>query len=742
MSYSGAIFYVDDGLVSGDPGDDAARSTLSAVVFSNPSGDVVRGTSALHGLVTGAVIDVTGTTNGNGAYKITVNDVNTFDLDGASWAAFNGADNIGDAVPRGGSSWADAWATVKSGATAARIQAGDTVRVAKSPDPVSLGITATWNDLSKTVTLASALTLEVDDCDSGWSAANSATVTHNTTRKEGSNCVNVTKSSYLSGTKYAYKALAGSTDFSNYDSATFWVWCDAAFLAGRWKLCLCSDTLGATIVDTFPIPAMPAANVWAPVKVVKSGGGALGSAIQSVAIWSDTSAPPSSQDLRIDNINACDNDGLSLVSLLSKSSAAVSDGEGWYPIQSIVGTTILLDNTTATGAASGLGYSGTTETVTTYRRETIKTTMAAVSTDSAVAFNDSGSETSRLIFEGGWNPGGTQNGETFYDGQNGLGYGLYVNAVNYLDVERFSACRYGSGIRFVNSPRHHLVSLGTIAACTTGLDGSSPANDLAVTIAAVVNCGNGVDPGYCNSHVTVTGKCSNNTGNAFDVEDGIIDANEVENNDIGARFSQRGGLIRGASMRANASGDLSLNTATQRGQGIARNCTLGSSTEIYSSSFIEGWDLRIISHNHDGGDDHQEWTDGGECYTADTAFAAPAADKMWRLEVTSSYRNAFYPLTKRIFPVACRANEEVTVEAVMRKSHATNVEGGIRILGGQIAGVASDLTATLADNTNEQTLELTFEPTEAGVVWVEAWSAYVADFALVDIDRVDAAVTG
>lgn len=42
-----------------------------------------------------------------------------------------------------GSSWANAWKTFTNGATAARITAGDTIRVAKSGDPTSIG-SATW----------------------------------------------------------------------------------------------------------------------------------------------------------------------------------------------------------------------------------------------------------------------------------------------------------------------------------------------------------------------------------------------------------------------------------------------------------------------------------------------------------------------------------------------------------------------------------------------------------------------
>ena len=141
MAYTNAVFYLD--YVNGN---DAARATLSDVVFSNPSEDVVLGTYVGHGLITGAVITISGCTQAyaNSAWKITRLNDDTFTLDGASWASFTGADVTGNVVPFGGQSWADAWKTLTTGATAARIAPGDEIRIAKSPAPTSLGQSARW----------------------------------------------------------------------------------------------------------------------------------------------------------------------------------------------------------------------------------------------------------------------------------------------------------------------------------------------------------------------------------------------------------------------------------------------------------------------------------------------------------------------------------------------------------------------------------------------------------------------
>ena len=101
-------------------------------------------------------------------------DIYYIDLDSGSDAA-SGVD------------WANAWKTITNGATAARILPSDTIRISKTPDPVSIG-NGTWTDLSKTVTLASAQTLTIDLCESVWTANGSGDCTPSTDidEKQGS----------------------------------------------------------------------------------------------------------------------------------------------------------------------------------------------------------------------------------------------------------------------------------------------------------------------------------------------------------------------------------------------------------------------------------------------------------------------------------------------------------------------------------------------------------------------------
>lgn len=644
-----------------------------------------------------------------------------------------------------GVDWANAWQTITSGATAARIAPGDTIRIAKSPDPVSLGMTATWTNLSKTVTLASALTLEVDDCDSGWTAANSSTVTHpTTTHKEGSAHVTVTKSSYATSTLYAYKALAGSTDFSAYDALTFWVRTDAAIAdAVRWKVCLCSDAAGAVIVDTFWVPAIPCTNRWLPVSIQKSGGGSLGAAIQSVAIYTGTSAPTNSQDILIDNINACTYGGLSLQSLISKSSAAniTASAATWHGIQSIVGTTVLLDNETNTIATGGRGYAGTTETVTTYRRETIKTALVASASTAVQAIQDYGSEAGgNIAFSGGWNTSsGLQDGDTFFDGLSGNGVGISSTAMPFVSVARLSMCRYYIGLSLEAGDATGVsVSVGAAVNCrNSGIYDSSQRATIA--IGAANNCGTYGVLVSTNYGATITaGRVNSNVGDGLSLLSAYggnsVVSETLNNGAYGVSSEACKGKPPRVSVAAcadNGTAGWYLSTSAPSDL-ILYDSTNTNATEV--GTILAGTDTRLYSHNHDLSGYHRIFTDGGQIDSMATDFAA-SSGSMWKLLTSSTTRTAAYPLWLDMPAIAVVANKLVTIKAMMKKAHATQVNGRLVLPGGQIAGVSADVTATLADNTNEQELTITFTPTAAGVVVPQVWAEYVSGHAAVYIDR-------
>ena len=156
-----------------------------------------------------------------------------------------------------GLSFANRWKTFSSGATAARTAPGDTIRVMGSPDPTSLGINATWTNASNAVTLASALNVLIDNCDSAWTASPNVTATANTSTyrtSTGSSSLAIA-AGFTTGLA-AYFALGATKDYSAYQGITLWVQSNVSVAASTLSIRLCSDVAGVTtcLLYTSPSP--------------------------------------------------------------------------------------------------------------------------------------------------------------------------------------------------------------------------------------------------------------------------------------------------------------------------------------------------------------------------------------------------------------------------------------------------------------------------------------------------------
>lgn len=397
MAYTNAIFFID--LVGGS---DSARTALTTCIASNPSGTITRITKNGHGLITGAVVDLTFFTAWlNSAWKITYVDENNFDLDGAVWEAT--ADASGTVTPRGGSSWADAWLTCVSGATAAKIQAGDTIRFKKSDDASSQA-SCSFTYGSKTVTLNSALNITVDNCEShaAWTASANVTLsTEATIIKEGSGSVKaVIATAFTTGIIF-YKDY-GSADWSGYTGIGFWIRSSLAQSAGRLRL-LVDDTSGCVSpLETLALPAL-VANQWHYVYLPFATPANL-TAVVSIAL--DAGVDPGAPSIYIDNIILYN--GFHGADVIGDT----ENGTMWYPIDSIDGTTVTL----------AAPYIGTTGSKTLYYRRPLESSAAPIS------ILDSGTSSSALItYSGGWNStSGLQDGLTLVAGLNKYSTALFI----------------------------------------------------------------------------------------------------------------------------------------------------------------------------------------------------------------------------------------------------------------------------------------------------------------------------
>ena len=667
----------------------------------------------------------------------------------------NGAD-VND-----GSSWALAWKTITLGATAARIAPGDIIRIAKSPAPSSIG-NATWNNLSKTVTLASAQTLDIDLCETAWTGAGDTTVSLNTERKEGSYAMKLLMDASPQASILQAYFATGEIDLSAYQKISFWIRNSGAVVTGNWIVNLCSDVSGVTVVDSFLIPAISSVNRWIPLTLTKEGGGNLGASIKSIAIYSGgTTTGMASKYLYVDSFIACTTAGLNLQSLISKNSAEQGGTEGWYGIQSIKGTTILLDNDTSSKAYQGRGYSGTTETVTIYKRETIKTDLATNTSTTVHEVKDSGTVGNNIQFQGGYNISTTvQDGETFFDGLNGYGRGIQLSLIsfttlNYLNFSRYYFGSYfeystkntittirtnnnGYGLEFINkSDNNIIVDIVSANNNTQGIYFSTCNNNAITTISNVNNNNTaGLDISTsCGNNIATISNANNNASNGIEMgsshNNTITTISNANNNGgYGVEFSVSSeNVVKSLSTTGN-----SIGIMNDDGKNYIRNALIAEATEV--GGHFDFTNSRLFSEKHERTEGNNRiFTDGGVIFSQATTRHT-ASGIAWDLQITSSNRASYYPLTLSIAKIAVSADNLVTVKAWFKKGHATNIGAKLVCKGSQIAGVDTDVTTTKADDTDWEELTITFTPTEEGVVEIEAWAYYVTGNSDVFVDDI------
>jgi len=160
------------------------------------------------------------------------------------------------------------------------------------------------------------------------------------------------------------------------------------------------------------------------------------------------------------------------------------------------------------------------------------------------------------------------------------------------------------------------------------------------------------------------------------------------------------------------------------------NALIAEGTEISFTPATYS-DLRIYSNNHD------QDTTKNFIYTDGGLISSVATDRvggtgiMWKLAVTSSTRSSYYPLKLSIAKIAVVASKLVTVKAYMKITSTTDILGALVCPGGQLTGITVanvKQNASTAD-TDWHELTITFTPTQAGVVEIEAWAWWVASTA-------------
>jgi hypothetical protein len=643
-----------------------------------------------HGYSTGDTVVMagdTGNTAANGTWEITVTGTNTFTLDGS----------VGNGT--------------SAGTRTARLRNNTRVMLAS---PVTQNIASTGPGRA------------------AWTPASAdVTATLSTTSKEHVNSDTFAIATGFTTGLVAYWAT-GTLDLSGYQQVSFWIQQAGGTIgaAGAVDLRLCSDAAGVTAVNTISIPSLGALNRWMPVTV--DLGTALGNSIQSIAFYVNTDN--GTQTFRLNNIIACkassEPDSLTLTSLIGKN----VEGETFWGIQSINGTRVMLDADTnaAPTSATLRGYYGTSETVTTWKRETIKLGPAATLSALLNNIQESGTDGSPITYSGGWDRTAmsTQNLETWLDGQNGNGYASN-NGESYTVCEKLAFVRFAAGY-VSNIGRANTASIIATNNCATAT------NRGALFVIADINCYYTLGHAVANANLGVFINSSSsvkliidygilsNGGNGIGVQ-GEFGGQKLKGSGAGlsANNGANGLLVNSCTVKCksltfenNATSSV-VQSASFSDNNFFEDCLFSDSTAFASLGNLG--DAAIYSQNHDQVvGNHRIVFNGGVIVSA-TDERKTASGISWKLQPTStSLRTSVTPLYLSLAKVACAANSLVTIKAWMRRSD-TGLTMRLVCKGGQIAGVTSDVVDSMtaaADTWAEQTI--TFTPTEVGVVEITA----------------------
>lgn len=587
-----------------------------------------------------------------------------------------------------------------------------------------------------------------------WTASTNVTTgTLGSGGKEGYGGATITIGGTFTTGKAAYYTLPATLNLSGYQQVSFWVQLASGTVgaAGQTYVALCSDSIGATVVHQCSVPALGSTGVWVPVTF--NIGANLSSTINSVAFYVVTDV--GAQTFYLDNIIACkaasSADSISLQSLVSKSSGTGT--EAWYPILSINYDAIMLANLNSYSPNSTniRGYSGASETVTTYKRETIKTTPATGSTSSVSTLNDNGTSANPITFTGGWDRTNmsTQTGRTWLDGLNGLGYGIAsVGGVsgNFVNLDRVDLCRYDTGLWLAAAGQNgNVVTSIYIAGCAQGLTANaSTSSNLRFTDVWFNNNGTGAQisgAGYSFSNSAYILNNPNvgflSASTSYDVS---VNAAYVYNNGIGVTFGGLNNVLTFAEVKFNGTGMSCgstsvtcntnyINSGSTTGNTTAltanngatlylNNFTINETTEVTSSTYS----YSVFSNRHDDTDGNNWVFQPFGTINQQTAVVDSPATTAWRMAVTSTIASATAPVKLKLGTVVCAAGSLVTVTARMRRDD-TGLTMRLVCPGGQISGVSSDVTSdmTAAANTWE-TVTITFTPTKPGGVDIYAYA--------------------
>jgi hypothetical protein len=361
-------------------------------------------------------------------------------------------------------------------------------------------------------------------------------------------------------------------------------------------------------------------------------------------------------------------------------------------------------------------------------RSTFKTAIASAATTAVSTLNDSGTFAGGNIqYQGGYEVGTTnQNGETFLDGLNGNGYGIYSSGKLFNTINLCSCYRYNHGISFTSTSNKNYID--TIANSSNNTNygisiSSSSYGNILNTLRNINNNNIGI---YIDSsqdnYINAVELCNNNFNNGIT----LLRSNYCSINKLIAKRNG-GSAIQFSSSTNCIVKDMSTsnnltNSITNQNTNYIIDALINESTEVSNAQWLNGF---LWSYNHDKTSGNH-W---GFTYHAtvnwQTATKHDTEPGAWKTAITGNSRTTAYPVKLKIAEVAFNASSLVTVKAWVKKDHATNVACRLVAYANSSVGI-TEQTTTKASDTDWEELTITFTPTAAGVteIYLESW--YVA----------------
>lgn len=640
-----------------------------------------------------------------------------------------------------GTTFANRWKTYTSGATAARIAPGDTIRCISTPADSALG-TCGWTNGSKVITIPTGTCKTLSTCETVWTAVTGVTCSSNSgARRQGTNSLNVQITNNTLTGKLAYFDLGAATDFSAYQIVSLMRRTNNA-TTGVLEIRLCSDATGDTAITTLTLLTMVSSNRWHAD--VMDSGAALPSNVRSVALYrsSGTGTPT----LIIDNIVACKAYGtadcLTHLSVIKKSGST----DPWRPLMYIDATADTVGLNADPNADLGqtvATYPGTTESVAT--RVWTAWPWPTSTTAALLLVNDSGTDPSTQIhFSGGWDRTNmsTQDAVTFIGQGHPSGAAIDFNQKSHVKISKHAFCVVGAACRLRTS--YNVLEDVSFFSVDTGVSTSASSNANSCTLTRVVAVGSAAtlfELQGLGAHTLVDCEAydcrSGGTGGVtLTTSENVMRGLKSQNN-LGYGLNINGPMnrLKDAVLQYNSVADILLSAAAGKA-GFAYNTQLLSTTEV---SVAAGGDCAFASHNHDGvAGQHIYWGDGYRVEAEAGADRHTASGLAWKMYVTSTSRTSYNPADFLIARIAVASGSLVTITAWVMRSN-TGLSASLVIpasVNNAILGVAADVaTAMTASAGTYEQLTATFTPSAAGVVeaYLYAWGGSTYNVVVDDV---------